>query len=133
VEGAQIKYGEHAVSADRPPQVKDKLPEKLPQARRTASPSTGGLPAEGAQQRQAQHADSLPRSAPAAKKGKGSQHRSGRDRRRKRRKRATPSRRSVKNKKNPLTRISGQRGNGRAEREKPRKNRAPGSGELSFR
>jgi hypothetical protein len=138
VEGAQIKYGEHAVSpscfanlhgsgnrnawkaiwlrlpgsdewllanvcraarkaaiarllgdavpADRPPQVSDKLPEKLPQTRQTASPSTGGLPAEGAQQLRTQHADSLPRSAPAAKKGKGSQHRSGRGRRRKRRK-----------------------------------------------
>jgi hypothetical protein len=135
VEGAQIKYGEHAVSpscfanlhgsgnrnawkaiwlrlpgsdewllanvcraarkaaiarllgdavpADRPPQVSDKLPEKL---RQTASPSTGGLPAEGAQQLRTQHADSLPRSAPAARKGKGSQHRSGRGRRRKRRK-----------------------------------------------
>jgi hypothetical protein len=62
-----------AVPADHPPQVKDKLPEKLPQTR------------EGTQQLQTQHAGSFPRSAPATKKDKGSQRSAGRGRRRKRR------------------------------------------------
>lgn len=125
VEGAQIKYGEHAVSpscfanlhgsgnrnawkavwlrlpgsdewlladvcrsarkaaiarllgdavpAGRPAQVKEKLPEKLPQTR------------EDTPQLHNQHAASFPRSALTTKKNKGSQRSSGRGRRRKRR------------------------------------------------
>ena len=138
VEGAQIKYGEHAVSpscfanlhgsgnrnawkaiwlrfpgseewlladvcrsarkaaiarligdavqADGPQKKKKKKKKKEePQARQTASRSVEGLPAEGARQAKAHQADSLPRSAPAAKKGGATQHSFGRAGRRKRR------------------------------------------------
>jgi hypothetical protein len=69
------------VQADHPPQQKDGLPH----TRQAATRPVGGLPAEGARQPQARHADSLPRSAPEAKKGRNKKRSSGRASRRKRR------------------------------------------------
>ena len=107
VEGAQIKYGEHAVSPSCfanlhgsgnrnawkaiwlrfPGSEEWLLADVCRSARKAAIARLLGdaVQADGARQAKAHQADRLPRSAPAAKKGGGTQHSFGRAGRRKRR------------------------------------------------